>query len=917
MIRSCFSWFIFVFVGLNFLAAQSLEGFVGDSLSRKPLLGAEVVLLQLSDSSIQGVYTDEAGRFSFQDLQPATYTLSVQYIGYAPYTQTLKIDRNALKVSLYLREDAVVSDSVQIVTTALEVLQKGDTTEYNANAQKIAEDATAEELVKKMTGVVVDREGVKVKGETVKKVLVDGKPFFDNDPRSALSNLPGKSVQRVQLYEESNPLNPSEENVYTMNIITKPEMRIGTFGRTQAGYGYADKYLAAGNLNSFNGTTRMSVIAKGNNVNEQGFGFDEVVNFLGDTDGNRRGGDNGGGNQNSIGADLLNRGSGGITAAHSIGLNYNDSWGKKVTVAGTYFGNYNLNTQSSNTTRQYLAGIQQLYAEEKNSNTASYSHKFTGKLDYNIDSLNSLQIRPSFSLGSSKSQTATLTATSATSRKLNESDNLSNNLTNNLSAGVTLDFAHRFRKPKRVATVGVNANYTRQQTGGNFDSYNFYYNDSTLTDSINQLSKGTYDNYKLAATLTYTEPLSKVSSLRFQYVPTWNYRLSNRGTYKYDLDKQYYADLDSNLSNHFNSSYVTQLGSLSYLYQKEKLNITFKTGLQYATLSGNQFFPFQAQINRPFLNVLPEFNLRKTFKNKANIFVRYNTSTSPPEISQLQNVIDNRNPLIISTGNSDLKQSYQHSLALRYRFSNNQTNSAFAAMLRGDYTHNAISYQTIFVERDSLLNDSYLIPQGVQLKTPVNVDGNAGLSASANQSYTLEKWKARTELGVNGSFRHIPSFVNGQLNRLYSTNMGANLRLISNLSERIEYSLGFSPNYNFVKNSLNTNQNAAYFNLGANFGGNWVFYKQFFVGGTLGYQYFRGLSANYNPNFLLWNMTAGTKLGKKQQWKISVYAFDLLNQNRNVNRTNAELYIEDKQTNVLSRYFMLNVAYNFNKFKSN
>lgn len=910
----CFLLFSTIFFG------QKIQGTVQDSLLQKPLQGAEVLLLHLPDSTQQGMFSDENGQFLFTSVKKGKYVLQVQFIGYSPNIQVISIEKELHEYRIFLKEKALNGDSVLITTTALEVVQKGDTTEFNANAHKLQGDATAEDLVKKMTGINIDNEGVKVQGEAVTKVLVDGKPFFDNNPKTALANLPAKAVKKVQVYDEKNKLNPSEETAKTMNIVTNPNMREGVFGKANMGYGYKNKYIVGGTMNHFNGKRRISLIGKSNNINEQGFGFEEIGEMMGGTISRQSGGGvniampNGMRGANAF--DLMSGGSKeGISTAHSVGLNFNDTWGKKIDVAATYFGNINNNIQKSNTTRQYLLGNEQLYKDIRNGKENAFTQKISGKLTYNIDSLNTLEIRPTFSIGNNKYASLANTSTNMVTLLLNESENISNGKSNNYALGNSLDFNHNFRKPKRSLSLSLRTSFSKQAANSDFFSQNIYYNDTTLIDSVNQQGSANYNNSNINGDLNYSEPISKTSLIRLEYSPNFSYRLANKSTYNFVSIEQKYTDLDSNLSNNFVSRYLTQVGNVTYIYEKNKFNLSIKAAMQYATLSGNQFFPFEDDINRNFINFLPEISVRNTFKNKANLNFRYSTSTSAPEMTQLQNVIDNRNPLIISIGNPDLKQSYQHNFSTRYRHSNVEKNTSFSAFLRADYQQNAIASTTIFVEKDTLIGDNYLVKKGVQIKQAINLNGYSGANFNVNQGFPLTKIKCKGEVGLSATFRHRPSLFNNILNRSYSSNISSNIRLNSNISERIDFSFGLNPSYAWVKNSINTTQNTAYFNLGTNLNGNWVFYKQFFVGTNVSYQYYKGLSANYSPNYLLWNMTLGSKFGKKQQWKLSIFSFDLLNQNRSVNRTTAESYIEDKQSNVLSRYFMLNLAYNFTKFK--
>ena len=163
--------------------------------------------------------------------------------------------------TLALEENAELLKEVEVAGTRTRMEQKGDTTQYNADAFKTNPDATTEDLISKMPGVTVTNGSVKTQGEEVKRVLVDGNEFFADDPSLALKNLPAEIVDKVQVYDEmsdQSKFTGFDDGNYakTINIITKTGKNNGQFGKVYAGYGTDDRYLAGGNINYFNGSQR-------------------------------------------------------------------------------------------------------------------------------------------------------------------------------------------------------------------------------------------------------------------------------------------------------------------------------------------------------------------------------------------------------------------------------------------------------------------------------------------------------------------------------------------------------------------------------------------------------------------------------------------------------------------------------------
>jgi hypothetical protein len=118
-----------------------------------------------------------------------------------------------------------------------------------------------------------------------------------------------------------------------------------------------------------------------------------------------------------------------------------------------------------------------------------------------------------------------------------------------------------------------------------------------------------------------------------------------------------------------------------------------------------------------------------------------------------------------------------------------------------------------------------------------------------------------------------------------------------------------------VKNTVNTGSDNRFYNQSSRLSVNYIFWKGIVFNTDLNHQLYTGLSADYNQNFFLWNMSIGKKLFKKQQGEIKVSVFDLLGQNQSIQRTVSEIYSEDVRTNVLQRYFMLTFTYNLRFFK--
>lgn len=108
----------------------------------------------------------------------------------------------------------------------------------------------------------------------------------------------------------------------TINIITRPKYKNGTFGRAFAGYGTDDHYQAGGNLNHFENDQRISVVGLTNNINQQNFGNEDLLGVAGTSANNNQPRFMRGPTVDSDPNDFVVGSQNGINTTHSFGVNY-------------------------------------------------------------------------------------------------------------------------------------------------------------------------------------------------------------------------------------------------------------------------------------------------------------------------------------------------------------------------------------------------------------------------------------------------------------------------------------------------------------------------------------------------------------------------------------------------------------------
>lgn len=882
--------------------------------------GAACVLLKQDSSIVTGLQSDEDGRFFFKELNPGKYILRIQYLGYETRFIPVSIDNEDVRMGpLALKEATSTLKAVNVVGRIPPVRQLGDTTQYNADGYKTNRDASAEELVTKMPGVTLQDGKVNVQGEEVKRILVDNKPFFGDDPGSALKNIPAEMIDKIQVFDQA-----SEQSRFTgfndgnttktINIVTRSGMRSGTFGKVYAGAGNDDRYKSGLVLNKFSGTQRISLLGQANNINEQNFAVSDLIGALGGGGGGGgRGGMGGGPNQQ--GQNFLVNAKKGIVETQAGGINYSDAWGKKVELTSSYFFNRSWNNQIQSTRRAYVLARDsgQAYQESSNAQNTNLNHRFNLRLTLNLDSNNSILYTPRFTYQQLESTSGTLGENAFRNEVLNSTNNRTSADQSSFSMNNEILFRHKFQKKGR--TLSLNSNLGQTETVGTTfqNSDNTFFKQAETTDSLRQRINLNKKGWSIQNNLVFTEPLGETSqallTVGYNYSESENDRVLSKkvnGSVDYPLT-------DTLLSNRFKTNVPAYYAGLGYAFTNKKSNLNANVNFQRSYLNNNRLFPTEGSTNWTFQNILPSLVWRYSFSEKKNFRLFYRTSANAPSVDQLQNVVNNGNPLQLSTGNATLRQDYQHSMFFRYMSTREKDNSSFFFMVGGSTTRHYIGTSTLLALKDTLV-ENISLAKGSQLTRPVNLDGYLSVRTFSTYSLPIPKWKINLNFNVFANFVRTPGLVNGRENIASSPTFGGGLGISSNISKSVDFSVGYNPSYTTVQNSLNTNQNNSYLNQNVTARLNLLFWERLVISSDVNQTVFTGLAAGFNSNFTLLGVGIGYKFLKNKQAELRATAFDLLDQNTNISRTITETYTEDVRSNNLTRYFMVTFTYNLRSF---
>jgi hypothetical protein len=932
--RSLFLALFCFMLGLqNNAQAQSkgnITGHILDETTKEPLIGVNILLRRQNDTTAQigGTSTDFDGNFKFDQVPADTYLLRITYVGYENVIVNNLILPAAASYPLdtvRMKEASAIFGDIIVEAMAVRVEMVGDTVQYNASAFKVNPDATVEDLIKKMPGITVENGVVKAQGQDVKKVTIDGKEFFGDDAMAALKNLPADIVDKIQVYDRASDQSAltgisDGREVRAINIKTRGGNLKGKFGRFYAGYGTDNRYNAGGNFNSFEGDRRISILGMSNNINIQNFGGEDLMGVLS----TQSGGGRGGGWRPNPNESFSTGQQNGITNTHAFGINYNDKLGKnkKLSLTASYFFNYTLNENLTTLNRNFLSqsdnGLNQLYDETTNSTNNNFSHRTNLRLEYKPDTVNTFIFNPRLSWQGNKSTNNFVGLSQFSDFSFLNSTNTENtNNGNAYNVAGNATYSHRFAKPKRNLTIDLTGNYTNRLNDNQQLAENLYAENIDSAIILNQLAKNANVSANAAADINWSEPVGKNSTLEFSLNEAFIQTIADKTTNNFDDATADYSRLDTNLSNNLNSLYFTHRPGFRYRYGARESKVSAMLGVlyQYATLTGTQDFPTNFDISRSFHNLLPVAMFRYQWNKATNLRLFYRTFTNSPNANQLQNVIDNSNTLFLSAGNPNLEQSFSHFLSARFNWVNPKNASSLFVNLSVNYTDNYIGNSTLVAQADTVLASNVILYKGAQLSQNVNLNGYNNINGNVTYSMPITKIKCNLTLSTGAMLTQLPSLINNELNKTNNLNTNGSIFLSSNISENIDFYVGYTANYNMARNKLRPELNTNFINHNTSLRFNWLFGKGFVLSTNLTHLAYTGLADGFNQNFVLLNGSFGYKFLKNKQAEVNISVFDALGQNQSINRTVSDIYIQDQSTQVLTRYFMLNFVYNLRSTK--
>ncbi|MGF7215146.1 hypothetical protein GGR92_001286 [Spirosoma lacussanchae] len=916
-------------------ARFTLQGRAVDT-SAAPLASSTVMLLSPRDSSLVNFgRTDEKGAFSFKNLKAGNYILKISFVGYMPYNQLVKpagealVDLGALKLKPITRELMEV-----VVRTAKAPLTiKGDTIEYNASSFKVPPGSTVEDLLRKLPGVQVDQDGnIRAQGQEVKKVTVDGKNFFGNDPKLATKNLQADAIQKVQVYNdktEQAKLTGVEDGKKekTVNLELKEEFKKGGFGKLTAGAGPASNGIspradAKGNYNKFDAKRQFSVIGLGNNTNQQGLSWNDYQDFRGSNSFNWNdnadfgfssggrfiffGGDE---DNESLSIPVDGRAGRGFSNNVAGGANYNYDTKKTKLSTSYYYSQTRLQLDAERNRRNFLEDGSFRTAETSGQTNFNANHRVSLRYEKAIDSLNTIIFINNSRLGNGNAGLFRLQeqfrVNGTSGPELVSTRNRTNNRTIAATFGSANTLLYRLKFKKKGRSFAASATYQINTSDGtlNLDATNEFFQATSVNEQLRRIRQDqetTSLRSEYKASLLFIEPFAK----KFFWESFYNFSLRYDEVDRNVLDV---ADVgnsrNDSLSRYYRNNYIyNRLGS-SVRYSYKGLNLAVGLAGQQFTIDGrfavdqtSSAFRF---IRRTFTTVVPNVSLNYDMKNNRYVYGGYDLNVRIPSSRDLQPFPNNANPLFITEGNPNLLPELQHGVNVGFSYFNPGNFTNFFANLYGNYYVNQIVYSQL-VDRQTLVTRSF----------PENLTGGRTIGSYLDYGFPIKKTKAtlrlNTQLNFGRNLTNIDRVTNETYNQSY--NIGTRLDLTP-----VEW-LTFYGNANVgiaqTRYSINTGQNQTI--ITNNFGGdlNLKLPAGIYLTSALNYRVYKNERFGFDQRVPLLNVSAYHILGKAKKAEVRLSAVDLLNRNLNVSQYAGQNFVSEERVQTLARYFLLSFTYN-------
>ncbi|GAA4462506.1 TonB-dependent receptor [Nemorincola caseinilytica] len=899
-------------------AAQSyiIKGSVTDTLNNNKLSMASVVLIRTADSVIAAHgRTGNDGRFEVRVKQQGKYFLRIAFPGFAEHIDEVDVKKSTTDLGdlpmisrEYLLKEFVLTQQVAAIKI------KGDTTEYMADSFKVKEGATVEDLLKRLPGIQVDKNGqIVAQGEAVQKVLVDGEEFFSDDPKVVTRGLQADAVKKVQVYDKKSDQADftgidDGEKTRTINLELKEDKKKGYFGKLEAGAGTDGYFQEQAMANAFKAKRQFSVFGIASNTDKAGLGWEDSDKF----------GNGSGTTEITEDGDFINRftpdefsgwdgryNGEGLPQTWTGGTHYANKWnsGEHHLSANYRYGKQKVNIDG-NTDVQYSMPNDSIRVTEthKEQSSSSDRHGFDVMYEWKIDTATSVKITSNAGVKATETRSEYSTDNyfkikDAPGANLNNLRQITGD-GNAQFINTDLILRHRFPKKGRTLAIDAKENYSENTNTGTL----FSVISDTFALTPDLVTRQRKDNYSsslaFSGKATYTEPLSKTVFTEVNYGITVNNSTARNLSFDTLATGQYSDVPNTTFSNDFTYNILSNAGGLSFKFMYKTYNFSFGSDVSRADYVQTDRTNTNNTTTYHFTNLFPRANFTYRFGKQTSFNFNYRGNTKQPTITQMQPFLQNTDPLNITIGNPDLRQEFVNEFNMRFNDYKILQSRFLWASASFSTTSNAISTEQS--------NDS-----GINKTRYINVDGNYSGYAFIGYGFKVPKTDLSIGGRLNGSTYHINNIINRQQNS--SNTNSISLAPYVSYTKDNKFDIRWEPQiaYN-VNTSTNNPVDVTYYIFTNELSGSVQLPKKIEIGSSVDMM-FRQKTPIFttNNNVIKWNAYVTKKFLKKSQLELRASVYDILNQNLGFSRIGQGNMVTQNSYNTIRRYGMLSLIWNF------
>jgi len=894
---------------------MDIKGNVYDTTGTLPLKNTMVMAVRIKDSLLLGfTRTDQSGAFEMTTVPIDTFSLVLDHPDFDQKTYYIfgsasnkEITINAVKMPSKSQE----LEEVTIYAYKDPIHYRGDTLVYVADSFAVAEGAVVEDLLKKLPGISVDKDGkITSQGENIAKVLVDGDEFFGSDPTIATKNLGADGVQTVEVYEKENDegIGGDDEKIKVLDLKLKDDAKKGYFGRisgasdfaltpTEGVLGANSFYEAELLLNKFDGAQKISVFALGSNTPRSNFGWGDMNKFGLDNE-------NSGGSRWEQGAQ---NNTSGIPQTLKAGVYYSDKFGeRKQTKVGFNYSYYNdrLEATSASVSNYYLDDSTYMTDDSTRNYSMNESHRFNLNFETQLDSMTTFQVKPAISIDKGirdNSDISDFFDRSGEQTLATDVHDTTSSQGYNVNGFARIN--RKFKKKKRELEIRYDLNVFDNESDGYLNSYTSYLA-LPIGDTIRQNKINNNASTSHYGSFTFVEPIAKKINLEFKYLYEYGYSNQDKQTFDRNTTTGVYDSPNTNFSNVFDNIRQQHRAGIKFSWEPKKHAFSFDARVRNIAIE-NQNQTLDTTISQNFTNFLPVIEYRYRPSMSKRFRISYRAYSQQPSINDLQPVPDNSNPNRIQEGNPDLVPNYVHSFNTMFNTWKALSGRYVWSGANFSYTNNAFSNATSY--------DQY----GRTVSKTVNVDGNFNAVFFSGAGLPILNRKIVIQPGLNASYFRFTNIIIGQENTTNNYAVTPELELKFNLlNDSLEIETSASYSYNNAESSL-SNVSTPYSIQRYSAGFNWRLKGGFTIGAdgtyTINSQQGDGF---YDTEFFILNAEISKKFLKTQNLELALKGNDILNQNINARRVINGNIVTDYRTTIISRYFLLKMTLRFNNRKT-